>query len=75
MADGDGEVRYEQAGFTGPDHNRTFYVNLYIGGRKVTSASGHSKKAAEQQAAYEALLLLNQKETVDVPETDRTKRV
>ena len=52
-------VVYTDNGFEGPEHNRTFYVNLEIGGKKISEGSGHSKKAAEQEAAYRALLFFH----------------
>ena len=41
---------------TGPDHNKRFTVEARIGERVIGSGSGHTKKAAEQEAAYRALL-------------------
>ncbi len=52
------KIEYRDAGSKGPDHNKTFLVELLIGDEKIASASGHTKKAAEQQAAYLALLQL-----------------
>ena len=40
----------------GPDHNKSFTVEARIGKRVIGSGSGHTKKAAEQEAAYRALL-------------------
>lgn len=51
------DVRYESAGEDGPDHDKTFFVNVYLNSNKIGSGSGHSKKQAEQAAAREALLL------------------
>lgn len=39
----------------GPDHNKTFTVECRVGGRAVGLGSGGSKKAAEQDAALDAL--------------------
>ena len=50
--------KYEHAGEEGPEHNKTFYVDLYVNDVKISSGEGHSKKSAEQQAAYNALLML-----------------
>lgn len=55
------KIEYREAGSKGPDHNKTFLVDLFIGEEKIASASGHTKKAAEQQAAYLALLELGKK--------------
>ena len=40
----------------GPDHNKSFEVEARIGERVIGSGTGHTKKAAEQEAAYQALL-------------------
>ena len=40
----------------GPPHNKTFYVNVMFGGMVLASGSGKSKKAAEEDAAKNALL-------------------
>ena len=42
----------------GPDHDKTFTVGVLIGQKQISVGSGHTKKAAEQEAAYQALLLL-----------------
>ena len=46
---------------SGPDHDKNFSVEARIGERVVGQGSGHTKKAAEQEAAYHALLLLEPK--------------
>ncbi len=43
---------------SGPDHNKSFTVEVWIGDKPVASGIGHTKKAAEQEAAYQALLQL-----------------
>ena len=50
-----GEIKYEVAKEEGPDHEKTFYINLTIGGALMGQGQGKSKKNAEQQAALEAL--------------------
>ena len=35
----------------GPEHDKTFYIELHINGKKESEGSGKSKKEAEQQAA------------------------
>lgn len=40
---------------SGPAHDRTFAVDVYVDGIKFGSGSGKSKKDAEQQAAYDAI--------------------
>lgn len=49
---------YELVEESGPDHDKSFTVQVVIDGRKLSTGSGHTKKAAEQEAAYKALLLL-----------------
>lgn len=45
----------------GPDHNKSFEVGALIDGKQLTTAVGRTKKKAEQAAAYEAILLLEDK--------------
>ncbi|MCI6715011.1 MAG: ribonuclease III [Lachnospiraceae bacterium] len=54
--DDKGVLRYELRKEEGPEHAKIFTVEAYVGDVKVGSGKGHSKKSAEQQAAYEALL-------------------
>lgn len=54
-----GVLHYELVREEGPEHDKTFLVEAMVGDVKVGSGAGHSKKAAEQQAAYEALLKQN----------------
>jgi ribonuclease-3 len=42
----------------GPDHNKTFYVTVYIKGDLMGKGKGKSKKEAERTAAQEALAWL-----------------
>ena len=51
-------LSYELTGETGPDHDKEFLVEVSIDGKVMGSGRGRTKKAAEQQAAYEALLRL-----------------
>ncbi len=44
----------------GPDHNKTFAVELYLGANCIGHGVGHSKKQAEQAAARRALELFGQ---------------
>ena len=48
----------------GPDHDKTFTVGVLIGRREISTGTGHTKKAAEQEAAYKALLLLKSENKV-----------
>ena len=51
-------IHYELTGEEGPDHCKTFTVELFVGDRSAGSGTGKSKKAAEQAAAYDAILKL-----------------
>lgn len=51
-------LHYELLAEEGPDHDKSFRVAAKIGERLIGEGSGHTKKAAEQEAAYQALLLL-----------------
>lgn len=46
---------------SGPEHDKTFVVEVVMEGRQLGTGTGRTKKAAEQQAAYKALLLLREK--------------
>lgn len=52
------DVTYVLVKEEGPDHNKTFTAEAYLGDQKLGEGSGRTKKAAEQQAAYHAILLL-----------------
>ncbi len=51
-----GELHYKLIREDGPEHAKVFVVEAWIGEKKVGSGLGPSKKAAEQKAAYEALM-------------------
>ncbi len=51
-------MEFELNGELGPDHSKEFLVEVLLGGRCLGSGKGRTKKAAEQQAAYEAILYL-----------------
>ena len=57
----DAQLRYELVSENGPDHNKEFAVEAYLNDVLIGSGSGRTKKAAEQQAAYEALLKMKGK--------------
>ena len=48
-------VEYVLTKETGPDHNKQFSVDVLINGTPAGSGTGHTKKAAEQAAAYQAI--------------------
>ena len=53
---------YRLVGEEGPDHNKTFSVEAYIGDDCYGAGKGRTKKAAEQEAAYNAILKLRVKD-------------
>ncbi|MFG6368712.1 MAG: ribonuclease III [Lachnospiraceae bacterium] len=50
------QLWYELVGETGPDHDKQFHVEAYLDNKLIGCGVGRTKKSAEQQAAYEALL-------------------
>ena len=55
---GEGMLHYVLVSEEGPDHDKVFIVEVRIGDKKIGEGSGRTKKAAEQQAAYKALVSL-----------------
>lgn len=53
---GDVNIRYEAVSESGPDHNKSFIVEVFLNGKLMGSGEGSSKKKAEQQAAQNALI-------------------
>ena len=51
-------VVYELLEESGPEHNKVFRVKVSMDEEELGEGTGRTKKAAEQQAAYQALLLL-----------------
>ena len=54
----DAPLVYEITGEEGPEHDKSFTARVLLGGRELGSGRGHTKKAAHQMAAYQALLRL-----------------
>lgn len=52
------QLHYELVDETGPDHDKEFHVKAYLDGKEIGTGVGRTKKAAEQKAAYEALMML-----------------
>jgi ribonuclease-3 len=48
-------AEYRLAGESGPDHQKTFLVEVWVKGECMSSAEGSTKKEAEQKAARRAL--------------------
>ena len=53
------QLTYVLLGESGPDHDKIFEVGVLIGRKEISTGKGHTKKAAEQDAAYQALLVLD----------------
>jgi ribonuclease-3 len=52
------EVTYEEIGEEGPDNDKTFFMKAEVPGLLTETGAGHTKKKAEQMAAYKALVAL-----------------
>lgn len=52
------KLSYKVVSEDGPDHNKSFTVAVVIEGKRITTATGRTKKKAEQSAAYQAILKL-----------------
>ncbi len=50
---------YRHVSEEGPDHEKKFHVECWVGGEKISEGAGASKKQAEQRAARAALSRLN----------------
>jgi len=57
----EGLVSYHLIKEEGPDHNKKFTVEAHVGDECYGEGSGRTKKAAEQEAAYHAILKLHKK--------------
>lgn len=53
-------ISYRLIGEEGPDHNKSFYSAVFIGQEKYGTGVGRTKKAAEQEAAYQSILKLHE---------------
>ena len=51
-------VSYRILAEEGPDHNKSFLTAVYIGEVKYGQGRGRAKKSAEQEAAYQTILML-----------------
>lgn len=52
------EIAYKLVSEQGPDHDKKFVVDVLIGSKERGRGIGRTKKAAEQEAAYHALIKL-----------------
>lgn len=55
------EFHYELVEESGPEHDKTFVVEIIMDNECIGKGEGRTKKAAEQQAAYKALLGMRDK--------------
>lgn len=53
-------LEYELLAEEGPDHNKQFTVRVVLDGKEMARKVAHSKKTAEQYAAFETLEMLHQ---------------
>ncbi|MGN1139882.1 MAG: ribonuclease III [Oliverpabstia sp.] len=53
-----GEISYHMIGEEGPDHDKIFSAEVWIGEKSMGKGNGRTKKAAEQMAAYQAICKL-----------------
>lgn len=51
-------ISYNLLDEDGPEHNKTFHVNVCLGDKIIAEGKGHSRKTAEQTAAFNALKML-----------------
>lgn len=61
-------LSYELLKEEGPDHNKNYEVQVVLGRVILGRGSGRTKKAAEQEAAYQGILYLRQENKGNVPE-------
>ena len=62
QADYKKELHYELVDQRGPDHAREFTVEARMDGTVLGVGTGNTKKAAEQEAAYHALIYLRRED-------------
>lgn len=60
--DGKGEIFYELVEESGPDHEKSFVMQVVIDGVSVATGEGKSKKDAQKMAAYNAILDMKKKQ-------------
>lgn len=64
QANGHISLEYKLISEEGPDHDKIFTVEVFIGGKSSGIGSGKTKKGAEQKAAYEAIKLIKSNKSV-----------
>lgn len=53
------KISYNLLNEEGPEHDKTFYVEVLVGDKISANGKGHSRKTAEQTAAFNALKEIN----------------
>ncbi len=53
-------IEYQLVKEEGPDHDKSFYINVLLSDQIYGTGVGRTKKAAEQDAAYQAILKLKE---------------
>ncbi len=53
-------IKYAVVSESGPDHNKSFEVSVYLNSNLLATGNGRSKKEAEQDAAHKALTLMGE---------------
>ena len=61
---GDVKIEYKLVNATGPDHDKVFDVEVYCNDKLLGKGTGKNKKYAEQEAAKEALLKVEDKNAI-----------
>src|SRR6266704_1335958 len=56
-------AEYRMAGESGPDHQKVFWIEVWVDGECMATGKGSTKKEAEQRAARSALAQLEHMET------------
>jgi len=59
-------LKYRLISESGPDHAKEFLVEAYVGERVLGKGVGATKKAAEQEAAYEGLMKLHKEDSIKI---------
>lgn len=60
------QLKYILISETGPDHAKEFKVQAMVGNKVLGYGVGSTKKAAEQEAAYEGLMKLHKEESIKI---------
>lgn len=60
QSQGKSQLKYELVDTVGPEHNRTFVMQVCLDGESIGEGCGRTKQAAGQKAAYQALTRLRE---------------